>query len=83
MEQRTIEYIRNDTGTVIGVSAGSLIFSNTLPDNLGLVDTNIYVHCPNGDRPGKLNCPFEKDIHLNGKCALAIRGINDISIIGE
>ncbi|RKI84292.1 hypothetical protein D7V83_05435 [bacterium 0.1xD8-71] len=31
----------NDNGLVIGVSAGSLIFSNNLKNNLGLIDTKL------------------------------------------
>ena len=31
----------NDNGLVIGVSAGSLIFSNNLENNLGLIDTKL------------------------------------------
>lgn len=39
-----MDYI-NDNGLVIGVSAGSLIFSNNLDNNLGLIDTKLDVHC--------------------------------------
>lgn len=43
-----MEYIK-DNGVVIGVSAGSLIFSNNLPDNLGLIHTKLDVHCAEGE----------------------------------
>lgn len=44
-----MQYIRTD-GFVIGVSAGSLIFSNNLPGNLGLIDTKLDVHCAQGEK---------------------------------
>ena len=44
-----MEYIQ-DNGPVIGVSAGSLIFSNNLPGNLGLIDTKLDVHCAEGEK---------------------------------
>ncbi len=46
------EYI-HDNGLVIGVSAGSLIFSNNIENNLGLIDTKLDVHCETGERRGK------------------------------
>ena len=43
------EYIRRD-GVVLGVSAGSIIFANNIPGNLGLIDTKLDVHCAEGER---------------------------------
>ena len=42
-----MEYIRAN-GMVIGVSAGSLIFANNLAGHMGLIDTRLDVHCPDG-----------------------------------
>lgn len=77
------EYI-NDNGIVIGVSAGSLIFSNNLEYNLGLIDTKLDVHCAAGERRGKLSYPFKDNIKLTNTCALVIRDLPDgVEIIGE
>ena len=78
-----MEYI-NDNGLVIGVSAGSLIFSNNLDNNLGLIDTKLDVHCIVGERRGKLTYPLKNNIKLTNTCALVIRDFPDgVEIIGE
>ena len=78
-----MEYIRGN-GMVIGVSAGSLIFSNNLVNNLGLIDTALYVHCQNGEKIGKIDYPLKDHIKLTNTCALAIQEIsNELVIIGD
>lgn len=78
-----MEYI-NDNGLVIGVSAGSLIFSNNLDNNLGLIDTKLDVHCAVGEGRGKLTYPLKNNIKLTNTCALVIRDFPDgMEIIGE
>lgn len=78
-----MDYIRSG-GMVIGVSAGSLIFSNNLPDNLGLIDTKLDVHCAEGERRGKVAYPLKENVRLTNTCALAIRKFPDgLEIIGE
>ena len=78
-----MEYI-NDNGLVIGVSAGSLIFSNNLDNNLGVIDTKLDVHCMAGERKGKLTYPLKNNIKLTNTCALVIRDFPDgLEIIGE
>lgn len=77
------EYIK-DNGLVIGVSAGSLIFSNNLENNLGLIDTKLDVHCETGEKGGKLSYPLKKNVRLTNTCALVIRDFPDgLEIIGE
>lgn len=77
------EYIRAD-GLVIGVSAGSLIFSNNLSGNLGLIDTKLDVHCPEGERRGRVVYPLKDNMRLTNTCALAIRDFPDgVEIVGE
>lgn len=77
------EYIQAD-GLVIGVSAGSLIFSNNLSGNLGLIDTKLDVHCPEGEKRGKVEYPLKGNMRLTNTCALAIRDFPDgVEIIGE
>ena len=78
-----IDYIKTD-GMVIGVSAGSLIFSNNLPGNLGLIDTKLDVHCAEGEKRGKIAYPLKDHVMLTNTCALAIREFPDrLEIIGE
>lgn len=70
-------------GAVIGVSAGSLIFSNNGCGNLGLLDTRLEVHCSEGEQTGPLAFPLKKQIRLTNTCALAIRDFPDgLSVIG-
>ena len=77
-----MEYIQ-DNGPVIGVSAGSLIFSNNLPGNLGLIDTKLAVHCVEGDKAGKVAYPVKDSIRLTDTSALAVRAFPDgLEIIG-
>lgn len=78
-----MKYIRAD-GPVIGVSAGSLIFSDNIPGNLGLIDTKLDVHCAEGEKKGRVAYPLKANIRLTNTCALAIRGLPDgLEIIGE
>lgn len=78
-----MEYI-NDNGLVIGVSAGSLIFSNNLDNNLGLIDTKLDVHCTTGEKWGKLAYPLKSNVKLTNTCALVIRDFPDgVEIVGE
>lgn len=77
------EYIHAD-GVVLGVSAGSLIFANNIPGNLGLIDTKLDVHCEKGELPGKLAYPLKENVRLTNICALAIRSLPDgLEIIGD
>jgi len=74
----------NANGLVIGVSAGSLIFSNNLENNLGLIDTKLEVHCITGEKRGKLTYPLKNTVRLTNTCALVIRNLPDgMEIIGE
>ena len=78
-----MEYIHDD-GVVIGVSAGSLIFSNNLPGNLGLIDTKLDVHCADGEKQGKVSYPLKHNMRLTNTRALVIRDFpNGLEIIGE
>lgn len=78
-----MEYIRKN-GMVIGVSAGSLIFSNNLAGNLGLINTKLHVHCSDGEKRGKLAYPLKDNVRLTNTCVLAIQEFpNGLEIIGE
>ena len=77
------EYIKGN-GMVVGVSAGSLIFSNNLAGNLGLINTRLDVHCPDGEARGKVEYPIKDNMRLTNTCALVIREFPDgLEIIGE
>ena len=71
-----LDYIR-DGGFVIGVSAGSIIFANNLPGNLGLLDTKLDVHCETSSYTGKVSFPMIKNMKLSNKTAILIRSIPD------
>ena len=58
---------------VIGVSAGSLLFSNNLDGNLGLINTRLDVHCLDGEKKGKIAYPLKNNIRLTNTCALVVR----------
>ena len=78
-----MEYIKQD-GMVIGVSAGSLLFANNLEGNLGLINTRLDVHCPDGEKKGKVEYPLKDNVRLTNTCALVIREFPDgLEIIGE
>lgn len=71
-------YIRED-GLVLGVSAGSILFANNLPNNLGLLDAKLDVHCPTGEAPGLLGKkPY---IRLTNDCTLVLDG-EKITVVG-
>lgn len=78
-----MEYIQAN-GMVIGVSAGSLLFSNNLVGNLGLINTRLDVHCLEGEKRGKVAYPLKDNVRLTNTCALVIREFPDeLEIIGE
>lgn len=78
-----MDYINND-GLVIGVSAGSLIFSNNLDNNLGLINIRLDVHCAKGEKRSRLTYPLKNNIRLTNTCALVIRNFPDgVEIIGD
>ena len=70
------EYIR-ENGFVIGVSAGSIIFANNLPGNLGLLDTKLDVHCEESSYTGKVSFPLIGNMKLSNTAAIIIRSIPD------
>lgn len=71
-----LSYIR-EGGFIIGVSAGSIIFTNDLPNNLGLIGVKLEVHCENGEQSGKVTFPLKENIMLSNTAAMLIRSIPD------
>lgn len=79
--QPLLAYIHAE-GLVLGVSAGSLIFANNFPGNLGLLNTKLEVHCREGEPGGKVSYPLKENIRLTDTSALVIRELpNDMKII--
>lgn len=77
-----MQYIQED-GIVLGVSAGSIVFAKNHPNNLGLIDTKLDVHCAEGEPVGKLRDPKNPNIRLTNTAALFIRDLpDDIEVIG-
>lgn len=82
-DQTLNEYIRSN-GLVLGVSAGSLIFAENLPDNLGLFPARLDVHQETGTVPGILTPPIDGTIRLTNSGAIIIRDLPDqMEIIGN
>ena len=78
-----LSYIHNG-GFVIGVSAGSVVFANNLPENLGLLDANLNVHCKDSNIIGPVHFPLLKNIELSNTAAILIRAIpDDVEIVDE
>lgn len=75
-----LSYIRND-GLVIGVSAGSIIFANNLPENLGLLDMEMRVHCAGTSHMGKVCFPVTEPIELSNTAAMLVSDIPDNVVI--
>ncbi len=76
-----LSYIR-ENGFVIGVSAGSIIFANNLPGNLGIADTKLDVHCEKSSFTGRVTFPLISNLKLSNTAAVLIRGIpEDAEII--
>lgn len=77
--QQLLAFIAKD-GVVLGVSAGSVIFSAALPENLGLLPYPLHVHCENCDKAGEYPLDWEKPVRLGNEQAM-ILGENYFAII--
>lgn len=78
-----LSYIQNG-GFVIGVSAGSLIFADNLPNNLGLLGAKMDVHCKQSSVIGRVRLPLEEDVKLSNTAAMLIRNLpDDVEIIDD
>ena len=75
-----LSYIR-ESGLVLGVSAGSLIFANNLPNNLGVLDAKMDVHCEQSSLVGNVSFPLPENIKLSNTAAILIRSIPDDVVI--
>lgn len=69
-------------GIVVGVSAGSMIFAGNMPDNLGLLQCALDVHCSDEDceKAGHYQKDRTERIKLGNKQALLFKD-NEIIIV--
>lgn len=73
--EKLVEYIR-DGGVVIGVSAGSMIFANDMPGNLGVLKCGLDVHCGDEvcDKAGRYPKDRTDRIRLGNRQAIIFDG---------
>jgi cyanophycinase-like exopeptidase len=60
-------------GVYVGVSAGSCIAANNLPDNLGFINCTLSVHVPEGSKAGAVDTSQCPRIALTNNQAILIR----------
>ncbi|MDR2932123.1 MAG: Type 1 glutamine amidotransferase-like domain-containing protein [Oscillospiraceae bacterium] len=65
------QYIDNG-GVYVGVSAGSLVATNDVPQSLGLVNCTLGVHMPVGTESGEIDTSENPHINLSAENALLI-----------
>ena len=70
-DQKLEAFIRRG-GVVVGVSAGSMIFADDMPDNLGLLKCALDVHCGKDvcDKPGRYSLHRRERIRLGNEQAI-------------
>ena len=73
------EYI-DKGGVYVGVSAGSVVAANNLPDSLKLINCTLNVHTPSGTACGVINTLENPHIDLTDESAILILN-NECSII--
>ena len=67
------QFIENG-GVYVGVSAGSWIATNNLPDNLGLINCTLSVHTKIGTKNGMIDVTANQHIDLTGNNVILILG---------
>ncbi|MBQ3880208.1 MAG: Type 1 glutamine amidotransferase-like domain-containing protein [Oscillospiraceae bacterium] len=77
-----LAYLENG-GVVLGVSAGSLIFAENLENNLGLLPTDLRVHCAQDNPRGKLSLPLPAQFDLGNHSAILMRSREDMELISD
>ena len=59
-------------GIYVGVSAGSIVAANNLPDNLEYFDRTLHVHAPEGTACGVLDISSDEPVYLTNESAVLI-----------
>lgn len=69
----------NDVGVYVGVSAGSLVATNNVPNNLGLLNCTLSVHMEHSNPTGVINETDSPHINLSANTAILINdGVSQI-----
>lgn len=69
-------------GFVIGVSAGSVVFANNLPGNLGLLNAKLLVHCKRSNLIGKAPSPLPDVVELSNTAGILFQsGSEDAEVV--
>lgn len=61
-------------GVYVGVSAGSIVGANNLPDNLGFINCTLGVHVLEGSKIGEIDTSLCPHIDLTDNQAILIKG---------
>jgi len=69
------QFVENG-GIYIGVSAGSIVAANNLPENLGYINCKLHVHGNEGIGTGQFNPNDHSEIRLPDNKAIIITGNN-------
>ena len=73
---KTLAQYVNHGGIFIGVSAGSLIATNSLPNNLGYINCTLSVHAETGTKSGEIDISQNPHVYLTGENVILILGDN-------
>lgn len=76
LETEKIAEFIDDSGVLVGVSAGSIIFANNLKNNLGLLPCQLDVHCKKHEKPGICIKAPEEWIRLGDKQGIVFKENN-------
>jgi peptidase E len=68
-----LEQFVNNGGVYVGVSAGSIVAGNNMPNNLGLINCTIGVHVPEGSKLGVIDTSQCPHIDLTNNQAILIQ----------
>ena len=79
-DKSLVEHVKNN-GVFVGVSAGSIIATQNLRDNLGLINCHLSVHCAKGDTAGPLNLSNCPNIRLTNNQTIHITDVDCALII--
>lgn len=77
---KSLEQFVKNGGVYVGVSAGSWIATNNLPNNLGYINCTLSVHMKVGTKNGPIDTSVNPHIDLTANNVLLIKG-NDYFVI--
>ena len=80
--QVLLQYLHANRGVIVGVSAGSMVFSTHTPAALDILPNELHVHCSNGTQDGKLP-PAHQPIFLSNVQAIVYEGNREPKILSN